>query len=241
MKEEKRRKENEHFKIYQGVFDAWTLKTLRELAEKGLFDAIDFPISTGKEADVYRATTKGGGFVAIKIYRIETANFNNLWRYLAGDPRFRGIKKSKRSVICAWCKKEFRNLREATEVGIGVPHPQIAKNNVLIMEFIGEDGSPSPLLKDVVVPDARMMLKTIYAYVKDLWKKARLVHGDLSEYNIMMQGDVPILIDISQAVSIEHPMSHELLQRDLQNIARLARKWKLEFDWEKEYRKVVGE
>jgi RIO kinase 1 len=60
--------------------------------------------------------------------------------------------------------------------------------------------------------------------VRKLYRDARLVHGDLSEYNIMYWRGLPYLIDLSQAVSLDHPLSHEFLKRDVKNINKFFRK-----------------
>jgi RIO kinase 1 len=232
-------KEAERLKIYQGVFDEATLHCLAVLAGKGYFESLEFPISTGKEADVYRATTKDGGFVAIKIYRVETSAFRTMWRYLLGDPRFHHIKKNRRAIVYAWCQKEFRNLSDASAAGVRVPKPIKFMRNVLIMEFIGEGGQYAPLLKAKPPADPKRLVRTLAGYVARMWQKAGIVHGDLSEFNVLMHGEEPVLIDVGQALSIKHPMAAELLRRDLQNIARLGRRWRVGFDWEKEEKRLV--
>ncbi len=232
-------KDADQLKIYQGVFDDYTLKTLVDLASKHYFNTLDYPISTGKEADVYRATTKERGYLAIKIYRIETSNFRNMYDYLAGDIRFAHIKKNKRSIIKTWCQKEYRNLRDMHEAGIGVPRPIKFMNNVLIMEFLGENGMPATLLVKQKPKQPKKLIATLTRYIKEMYKKANLVHGDFSEFNIMMIREKPYLIDVSQALRTEHVTAKELLKRDIHNLARLAKKYGVDFDAEKVYDSTV--
>jgi len=232
-------KDAEQFKIYQGVFDDHTLKTLSILANKRFFNTLDYPISTGKEADVYRATTKEGEYRAIKIYRIETSNFRNMYDYLAGDVRFSHIRKNKRSIIMTWCQKEYRNLSDMYDAGIGVPKPYKFLNNVLVMGFIGESGVPAMTLAKQKPNEPKKLIKTLTQFIRDMYKKANLVHGDFSEFNIMMIGDKPYLIDVSQALRTEHVTAKQLLTRDIHNLARLARKYKVDFDAEKVYDGIV--
>ncbi|MEM0372382.1 MAG: RIO1 family regulatory kinase/ATPase [archaeon] len=231
-------REREFFKIYQGIFDEGTLKTLAMLARKRFFDSIDFPVSTGKEADVYRAS-KGPEFLAVKIYRIETSNFKAMQNYLTGDRRFGRVKASKRGIVEAWCQKEYRNLREALDAGVNVPYPIHAEKNILIMSFLGDaHGAPFPLLKSVRVKNPSKLIKTLASFVKKMWKHG-LVHGDLNEFNVMMDGEKPLLIDIGQAMSTSHPIALELLERDLASIAKLAKKYNVAFDSEKELKSIV--
>jgi len=230
--------EKSSFKIYQRVFDKYTFKTLAKMVDKKYFTTLDFPISTGKEADVYRVTTKTG-FAAVKIYRIETSNFKAMQNYLIGDPRFTRIKKSKRGIIEAWCQKEFRNLQDALKIGVKVPKPIAFEKNVLIMEFLGtKEGSPYPLLKKVSPKNPEKLIKTLLLYIKKMWK-ANLVHGDLNEYNIVMKNQTPIIIDIGQAMSTKHPYAPELLKRDLNQINKLSKKYKVKIDTKKIYDKLI--
>lgn len=232
-------KDAERLKIYQGVFDDYTFRTLAELAGKGYFNTLDYPISTGKEADVYRATKKDKSYVAVKIYRVETSNFRNMYDYLAGDIRFAHIKKNKRSIIKTWCQKEYRNLRDMHEANIGVPKPLKFLNNVLIMEFLGEDGMPATLLVKHKPKQPKKLILTLTRYIREMYKNANLVHGDFSEFNIMMIHERPYLIDVSQALRTEHVTAKELLKRDIHNLARLAKRYKVDFDAEKVYDSVV--
>lgn len=232
-------RENSTLKIYQGIFDDCTMKTLVKLAGKRHFDSIDYPISTGKEADVYRATKSGVEFLAIKIYRIETSNFKAMQNYLIGDIRFDKTKSSKRSIVETWCKKEYRNLCEAMDAGVKVPYPIKAEKNVLIMGFVGnKEGVPYPLLKNVKPKNPEKLIKILTKYVEKLWKNG-LVHGDLNEYNIIMEKDVPIVIDIGQAMQTRHPIALELLQRDLRSIEKLARKYNIKFNHENEMKRII--
>ncbi|MHC1575236.1 MAG: serine protein kinase RIO, partial [Candidatus Methanogasteraceae archaeon] len=185
-------KDSGDLKSVEGVFDTFTLKTLYHLANKGYIDALGGVISTGKEANIYHAF----GFwqegqqkreVAIKVYRISTSNFRAMQSYLIGDPRFENVRHEKRSIVFAWTKKELRNLKKAQSAGVRVPEPFVERNNVLLMEFIGVDEIPAPQLREVsLTPDqARKAFDTTVEYVRKLYH-ANLVHGDLSEFNILM-------------------------------------------------------
>lgn len=217
-------KEKEYFKIYQRVFDTYTLNNLAQLIRKGMFRSVDFPIATGKEADVYRGTTAEGGHVALKIYRIETTYFRNMWGYIAGDRRFQRVKRDRRSITNTWCQKEYRNLMDAVAAGVRVPKPIKAFRNVLVMEFIGTEGMAAPLLKYVKPENPENMVSKLAEYVSLLYKKAGLVHGDLSEFNVMVLDGEPVLIDIGQGVKKDHPLFNELVKRDLENLGRIAKK-----------------
>ena len=139
-------KDSDDLKVKGDVFDTRTLMNLYALASKGVIDALGGEISTGKEANLFYAI-RGGQNLAIKIYRITTSNFQAMQDYMHGDPRFGNIKGTKRAVISAWTRKEFRNLKRAEEAGVRVPHPIVTRDNILIMELIGEGQSSSPTEK----------------------------------------------------------------------------------------------
>ena len=93
------------------------------------------------------------------------------------------------------------------------------------MEFIGKDGIRAPLLRevDLSVEEAYKILNTILEYIKIMYNKARLVHADLSEYNIMLHNDEVVIIDVGQAVDISHPNALEFLKHDVETILRYFR------------------
>lgn len=215
--------DDEDRKTLDEVFDKPALLTIYKLMKDGLIDTIDFPISTGKEANVFRVTSPDGDFYALKIYRTSNLTFKRIARYIEGDPRFKGIHGSRRKVIFAWAIKEFRNLQRMREAKIRVPEPIKFNQNMLVMEFVGTEGTPAPMLRDVELEDATKTYKTIVKYIKLAYKKAELVHGDLSEYNILMHEGQPVIIDLGQGMVIEHMNSKEFLKRDIENINRYFR------------------
>jgi RIO kinase 1 len=186
---------------------------------RGTFKAIHGVIATGKESNVYWAEDSEGKGLAIKVYRTSTADFRRMREYVIGDPRFKRIRGGTRSLIFTWAEKEFKNLKIAYEVGVRVPRPFAVEKNILVMEFIGEAGIAAPRMKDHPPSNPSTTFKKILSYVKRLYRKAEIVHADLSEYNILMWKG-PVIIDISQAVHISHPHSRQYLERDLHNISR---------------------
>ena len=132
----------EKFKVYEGVFDEFTLSTLELMKRKHYFDELGKPIKTGKEGDVYFAY-RGDKVLAIKIYRMTSANFKKISQYIVRDFRFRNIKGNLRKVILRWAEKEFRNVSLCYKHSMSVPYMYKVVNNVLIMDYI--DGA---MLKD---------------------------------------------------------------------------------------------
>ncbi|MGC9436081.1 MAG: serine protein kinase RIO [Methanomicrobiales archaeon] len=208
----------DQLKVRQDVFDEVTLLALYRLANRGLITAVGGSISTGKEGNVFYGEGPEGA-MAIKIYRIRTANFKAMSEYLIGDRRFSHIRRSRKEIIFAWTRKEFSNLSRAQEAGIPVPTPFAFDRNILIMAFLGEDERPYPPLRQAPPDDPAGLYERITGYIERLYSDARLVHADLSEYNILM-GDQPYVIDMGQAVTAEHPRAREFLLRDIKNINR---------------------
>ncbi|MBU3967392.1 MAG: serine protein kinase RIO [Euryarchaeota archaeon] len=222
--------------VFSDVFDDATLMALYGLAKKGYIDAMGGSVSTGKEANVFHAISKEYGEIAVKIFMMSTANFNAMKEYILGDPRFMGIKHAKKDIILAWAKKEFKNLKRAKEAGVRVPEPYVVKRNILLMEFMGNDGVAMPQLKDVILSqdDAERIFKKILEYMNLLYWKAELVHADLSEYNILVDlNDMsPVIIDMGQSVTTEHFNAETFLIRDVNNIARYFNKLNLRINEE---------
>jgi len=212
----------ERFKIESTVFDKHTLLSLSKLLNKRIIRTVDYCISTGKEANVFRATAPGGHFVAVKIYRIETTHFIKRQEYLIGDPRFEKIKHSGKEIVKAFARKEFKNLEVCERAKVHAPKPYYLLDNIIVMEFLGEGELPYPTMEMVGPLHGEKDLESI---LKDMRKmhKAGLVHADVSEYNIML-GKVPYFIDWGQGVVKGHPKAEEFLERDVKIILEYFKK-----------------
>ncbi|MBD3405917.1 MAG: serine protein kinase RIO [Candidatus Lokiarchaeota archaeon] len=217
----KRRKDVDEFKVVEGVIDIPTLKALYRLFNRSTLNALHGVVSTGKEANVYRGEDADGKAVAVKIYRVSTAETDFMLEYIMGDPRFKRVKKRSRSLIPIWALKEFKNLTRFDEAGIRVPKPIDIERNVLVMEFIGDDEKfiPAPLLKDVVLDSPIDVFDEIISMIEIAYTDADLVHADLSEFNILWWNG-PVIIDVSQAVLYKHDYAKKYLRRDIDNISK---------------------
>ena len=211
-------KDANDLKVREDVFDDVTLLALYKLVHKKWFSVLGGSISTGKEANVFYAEKDGTG-IAIKIYRIRTANFTTMSSYIMGDRRFSHVKKAKKELIFAWTKKEFSNLVRARDAGIAVPEPLVWDRNILIMSFLGEGEIPYPQLRNVELEDPAETYLQIMNTIDTLYNKAELVHADLSEFNILYC-DQPYVIDMGQSVTRDHPRALPFLMRDIRNINR---------------------
>ena len=205
------------------VFEKATLQSLWKLMNKGYIDSFDFPISTGKEGNVFRARCEDR-LIAVKIYRINTATFRSISKYLMYEPPQR-VKKDRRSIIFAWALKEFNNLKRLYKAGVRVPEPIAREGNVIVMEYIGTEEQPAPLLKDAEVNNYEKIYEKLREYLRLMYQKAGLVHADFSEYNVLVHENEPVIIDVGQTVSRENPLAMEFLYRDVRNIANFFKKY----------------
>jgi RIO kinase 1 len=211
--------------VIESVFDERTIFLLNKLLVNGPLDKVEGVISAGKEANIYLGYDLHGNEVAIKIYKIDSNTSKWMRNYIIGDPRFKKIPRNVSKIIFLWASKEYKNLKRAHKVGLSVPNPIYIKNNILIMEYIGFGSIPAPLLKDIANPKDPVNLMTeLLTFIKELYQEAKLVHGDLSEFNILYHNQKPIVIDISQAVSIQHPKAEVFLVRDIKNIFKYFEK-----------------
>ena len=212
----------EKFKTLNDVFDIFTEGTIHKLITQGYLRGLESPISIGKEANIFSALTEDRGKVIVKIYRLETCDFNRMFDYIRNDPRYTHLKNNKRKTIFAWTQREYRNLHLARQAGVRVPKPITFKNNVLVMEFIGKE-SAAPRLKDGIPKKPEAFLKGIADNMSKLYR-AGLVHSDLSAFNILNNDESPVLIDFSQCTSIEDSRAEEYFNRDIHNICEFFRK-----------------
>jgi len=316
-------------KAINEVLDKSTIMTLYKMITGGVISGVDGPIKAGKESVVFAGQGADGLPVALKIYLVGTSNFKQRHRYVKGDPRFSSVKRSTRSVVYQWARKEFRNLMQCSESGIPVPRPIHVANNVLVMEFVGadygdnnnngddndndnssdddnnyhnndnssdddnnyhnnngngnddnynydtgndnssdddnyhnnndnssddddnynddtdtgngnDDGSngngngnndnrqmlvrPAVQLLRFPTVDHNDYLQAI-SHIRSMYDRARLVHGDYSEYNIFKTSNRGLVVfDLGSAVDRRHPNSRALLQRDINNITRFFKK-----------------
>lgn len=207
-------------KTWGEVFDRPTVMTLHKLLRSGVLKSIDYPVKTGKEANVFKGTTDDGDDVAIKIYRVATATFRRVLKYIEGDPRFARVPRDRRELVHAWARKEYRNLERFREAGVDVPIPYRALHNVVIMEYLSNEDGPARTMKEQPPQNPQGAFEKLWDDYKRILGNARSVHADFSEYNVLMPRGEPRIIDVGQAVLDQHPMVQEFLARDVKGFAR---------------------
>lgn len=212
------------FKTWGEVFDGPTVSTLHKFLRNDVIRSLDYPVSTGKEANVFKATSGDGDDIAVKVHRVHTNTFRHMSMYIEGDPRFRKVPGDTRSLVYAWTKKEYRNLERFREAGVDVPIPYKSLNNVVIMEYLKRPDGPARSIKDEPPEDPESAYEKLWDDYKRMLKNARSIHADFSEYNVLMVEGRPRVIDVGQAVLDVHPMAGEFLKRDVKNFTKFFRK-----------------
>ncbi|PSR95939.1 Serine/threonine-protein kinase [Actinidia chinensis var. chinensis] len=210
------------------AIDPRTRMVLFKMLNRGIFNDINGCISTGKEANVYHATKSDGQELAIKVYKTSILVFKDRDRYVQGDFRFRHgyCRHNPRKMVKTWAEKEMRNLMRLKAAGIRCPTPHILRLHVLVMEFIGKAGWAAPRLKDAALSLDKLRegyVEMIMA-MRTLYQKCKLVHGDLSEYNILYFEGHLYIIDVSQSVDLDHPHALDFLREDCVHVSDFFKK-----------------
>ncbi|KAK7295046.1 hypothetical protein RJT34_17949 [Clitoria ternatea] len=210
------------------AIDPRTRMVLFKMLNRGVFHDMNGCISTGKEANVYHGTKSDGQELAIKVYKTSVLVFKDRDRYVQGDFRFRNgyCKHNPRKMVKTWAEKEMRNLMRLKAAGLRCPTPYLLRLHVLVMEFIGKSGWAAPRLKDAALSldKLREGYVEIIIVMRTMYQKCKLVHGDLSEYNILYFEGHLYIIDVSQAVDPEHPHALDFLREDCVHISDFFKK-----------------
>jgi len=203
-------------KVVNEVLDKITVMQLYRLITSKIISHVNGVVKAGKESVVFWAKDSEDNDIALKIYLVTTSNFKKRSQYVIGDHRFTNVKKGTKNLVYLWAKKEFKNISKCYDCGISVVTPRHVSNNILIMDFEGIDGKPENTLLESKV-DKNDYQQSI-TLLSDLFKKAKLVHGDFSEYNIFKTKNGLKLFDLGSAVDITHPNTMNFLKRDINNI-----------------------
>lgn len=215
-----RRKDKSDRATIEQCLDPKTILKLEKLINKGDLEFYQGCISTGKEANVYYGKGFGGKHLAIKVYKTSILVFKDRERYINGEFRFRHgyCKSNPRKMVSIWAEKEVRNLKRIQLSGIKTPTPYLLKSNLIIMDLIGVDENAAPRLKDANIEDYELIYVSVIIIMKTMFKKCKLVHADLSEYNLLYHNSEIYVIDVAQAVEDDHPNALAFLKRDCINI-----------------------
>lgn len=225
------------------VLDPRTRMILLQMINRGVVSEVNGCLSTGKEANVYGALSMPDSASsdsepvpvhrAIKVYKTSILVFKDRDRYVTGEHRFRGgyNKGNNRAMVKVWAEKEFRNLKRLYMAGIPCPEPVYLRLHVLVMGFLGDKkGWAAPRLRDAelqgddVDEQWRVLYLQLIGLMKRMYQTCKLVHADLSEYNVLYHLKKLYIIDVSQSVEHDHPRSLEFLRMDIKNVSDFFRR-----------------
>jgi RIO kinase 1 len=199
--------------------DHKTQMVLYRLMSRGVIKRVSGPIKYGKESLVIHGYATDDSELAIKIHTSSVFGDDKKKGYMVGDRRFRHAgRRINLKTTLVWAEREYRNLRRLEKYGVRAPKPLGYEANVVVMTFIGENGVPAQRLISVEKADFGQLSKQAQELISKHVLDARLVHGDLSPYNMLFWEDKLFVIDLSQAVPIDHPKAGFLLRRDLTNL-----------------------
>ncbi len=226
FREEKIFDEND-YKYFSKVFDFFTLDAIRTLEIRRVIKRALGVIKEGKESVIVLCEGPEGDYRILKIYKIETSDFKRMEDYIVGDARFKSVRKKKRDLVYLWCRKEFSNLKKAQKANVSAPAPHAFMKNLLVMDCVMDGDEIARPLDEIdreELENPEEFFWMVVDEMKKLYKKAKLVHADISEFNILKSNNKPVLIDFAQAVMLTHPMAERFLKRDVRNLIRFFKK-----------------
>lgn len=220
----------EGYRLTFRSYDILALHTLRKMNK--VVSISPTPIGVGKEAEVYVGEAPGGLKVALKFHRTGTSSFIHVRKFRAFVRRRRHLTKLYEARLSA--QMEYIALTEVFDAGGKVPEPIAANRHVVVMRYIdgvelyrAEPANPKAVLEDVEATIEAALSKGI-------------VHGDLTQYNILVLSDEAFVIDWPQWIPIHHPNAIEILNRDLIKLNDYLKKYNVEINIEK-INKIINE
>jgi RIO kinase 1 len=210
---------------------------LQALITEGLIDSVSRQLKSGKEADVY-VVRRGDDTFAAKVYKeAHKRNFRQAVDYtenrkVRNSRQARAMAKGTRfgreQQEAAWQSAEVDALYRLAAAGVRVPRPLNFHDGVLLMELVADAaGDAAPRLNDLPfnAEDAQHHHATLVREVVRMLC-AGVVHGDLSEFNILLAADGPVIIDLPQAVDAAgNNHAPRMLMRDVDNLRRFFGQW----------------
>jgi RIO kinase 1 len=205
-------------------------KGLQPLIDDGMVDTVVRSLKSGKEASVYIVDC-GGQLRCAKVYKeAERRGFHKLAQYQEGrktrssrDARAMGKRgrHGRRVQEAEWKNAEVEALYRLVGAGVRVPAPYLVHEGVLLMELVrDEHGEPAPRLNDVEITAAQALEWHAFMMVQITRMLCTgLIHGDLSEFNVLLDAGGPVIIDLPQAVNAAgNNNAFAMLERDVNNM-----------------------
>ena len=198
---------------------AYDLLALHALVEKNIISQLGPIIGKGKESDVYSCMDDHQNIYALKFYRMGRASFRNIRKYrdIVGE---RG-HLSWLYVNRLAAKREFEALNKIYNLRLNTPKPISLNRHIIVMSYLR--GKELAFYKEIKNPTK--IFNKIIKQVKIIYQKTGMIHGDLSEFNIVLdEKEKFLIIDWLQWVPSDHPNAKSLLERDITNICSYFKK-----------------
>lgn len=216
--ENKLQKKNKRFNnkfVSHHIFDKNTMVALHHLLNSKIILYVNGLVKSGKESMLFWAIDKNGNDIALKIYSTTNSIFKKRNLYIPNKKQL--PKFSNKHTIEMWAKHEFQNLKQCIKFHIPVTKPICVFKNILVMDFVGNNGIPNKTLAEshILQSDYDCFMIILHK----LYKSAKLVHGDLSGFNIFKTNNGLLFFDLSSSLHITHPNADMLLKRDIYNMS----------------------
>ncbi len=213
------RNTSEHEISYTLNSIGYDLLALHALVEKNIISQLGPIIGKGKESDVYSCMDDNENIFALKIYRMGRRSFKNIKKYrdLIGERgHFSWLYVNRLAA-----RKEFEALEKIYKLKLNTPNPIGYNRHIIVMEYLR--GKELVYYKSIDKPE--YIFNKIIDQMRIIYQEANLVHGDLGEFNIVVDEEGNILIiDWLQWVHSGHPNANFLLKRDIENLCNYFKK-----------------
>jgi RIO kinase 2 len=190
---------------------------LNALVRKGLISGMGRALGVGKEADIFEVISELGDVFVVKFYRIGRTSFQAVTKKRSYSTP---LRHSWFMVNIGAAKREFEALKRIHPLGASVPEAIAKERHAILMKKI--EGKILP--EWLELPEPPKVLTEILTSLRIAFTKASIVNSDLSEFNILFDGEKPWIIDWPQAVPTSHPNASILLDRDVMSILRFFRR-----------------
>ncbi len=224
--------ERMNFSLTQSALEALALK---EYVRRDLIGALGAIIAKGKESDVYEAFTDEGDLLALKFFKLGRASFRAVRRKRFVDRR---ALRNWMTINYEAAKREYTSLRKLEGLSVVFPRAFAYNRSTVLLEEL----NGVRLTQMSELNDPAKVLEVILHAVKVAYSEAGLVNGDLSEYNILTDGERVWIIDWPQSVDKKRPNATELLTRDVKSVLKFfKRKYGVSSDLQDAISSVMGE
>lgn len=208
----------------KGAYVGYTLNyagydclAINALVKGEVLEAFGKSLGVGKESDVYDALNPDGENIAVKFHRLGRVSFRETIRKRGYTTQHTGWLYQSRLAA----EKEFKGLKRVFPHGVAVPKPISQNRHVLAMGMI----AGVELAEHREIPKPKKVLEEILHNIRKAYLRADVIHADLSEYNILLDPDMHILIiDWPQYLTKNHPNAQQLLKRDVKNVLQFFRR-----------------